>query len=74
VGNKRSETSSPDGWFLTIRDTLPDSAEATVELGELLATPPPGHHIWSALLQRSDRGRRCQIEVQYRRDKNNPPG
>jgi len=73
VSNQRSETTSPDGWRLTIRDTLPNSDGATFELGELLATPPRGHHVWSAKLQRSDRGKRCQIEVQYRRDKDNPP-
>ncbi len=73
MSNKRSETTSRDGWILTIRDTLPDSAEATSELGKLLATPPPGHHVWSAKLQRSDRGKRCQVEVQFRRDRDNPP-
>jgi hypothetical protein len=58
---------------LIIRDTLPDEAAARLELTSLMEKPPEGHHLWSAKLQRSDRGRRCQVEVQYRRDKNTPP-
>ena len=74
MSNQRNESTSPDGWRVTIRDTLPDSDTAAAELGKLVVAPPPGHHLWSAKLQRSDRGKRCQIEVQYRRDKDNPPG
>ena len=73
MSNQRSRSTSPDGWRLTIRDTLSDSDEAQLELTNLMANPPEGHHLWSSKLQRSDRGRRCQIEVQYRREKDNPP-
>jgi len=73
MSNQRTSTTSSDGWRTVIRDTLPNDDAAIAELAALMEKPPDGHHLWSAKLQRSDRGRRCQVEVQYRRDKNNPP-
>ncbi len=68
--DKRKEFTTPEG-VRVIRDTLADSDAARAERNALEEACPSGWHLWLSRLKRARRGRRCDIEVQYRPDE--PP-
>ncbi len=67
---KRNEFTTAEG-LRVIRDTLPDTEQARAERDALEEACPSGWHLWLSRLKRARRGRRCDIEVQYRPDE--PP-
>ena len=67
---KRKEFTTTEG-VRVIRDTVADTIAARAERNALEEACPPGWHLWLSRLKRARRGRRCDIEVQYRPDE--PP-
>ena len=55
------------GEFFVVRETIPDETTAMERRNEIEQSERPDHtHLWSSKLQRSDRGKRCEVEVWFR--------